>query len=141
MFRSGRPLMLAPPDFDGPLTDTILVAWNGRAECARTVANALPFLRTAKHVRLLTIDEEHPDRPSLEGLRIYLARNGIKAEPVQRESGDDSVGEAMVKIATEKGASMLVMGAYSHSRWREMIIGGVTRHAIHNMPIPVFMSH
>lgn len=141
MFRSGRPLMLAPPAPSTTLTDTILVAWNGRAECARTVANALPFLRRAKRVLLLTIDDEHPDRPSLKGLQLYLARNKIKAEIVQRDSGDDSVGVALVKAASDKGVNMLVMGAYSHSRWREMIIGGVTRHAIYNMPVPVFMSH
>lgn len=141
MFRSGRPLMLAPPDPDTTLTGTILIAWNGRAECARTVANALPFLRRAERVLLLTIDSENPDRPSLEGLSLYLARHGIDADIIHRQSGDDTVGEAMVKAVSEQGADMLVMGAYSHSRWREMIIGGVTRHAIHNMPVPIFMSH
>lgn len=141
MFRSGRPLMLAPPTFGTTLTETILVAWNGRAECARTVANALPFLRRARRVLLLTIDEEHPDRPSLKGLQLYLARNGIKAEIVQRDSGGDSVGVALVRAVKDKKVDMLVMGAYSHSRWREMIIGGVTRHIIYNAPVPVFMSH
>ncbi|GER06216.1 universal stress protein UspA [Iodidimonas muriae] len=141
LFRSGRPLLLAPPNPSETIGSTILVAWNGRAECARTVAAALPFLHRAERIFLLTVGEEHPDRPSLEGLNLYLARQGISADILHRESDDKSVGETIRDTAETLGADLLVMGAFSHSRWREMIIGGVTRHAIHHAKIPVFMSH
>ncbi|WP_281299727.1 MULTISPECIES: universal stress protein [unclassified Iodidimonas] len=142
LFRSGRPLLLAPPERQHKNPGkSILVAWNGRAECARTVAASLPFLHQAERIILLTVDDEHPDRPSLEGLRIYLARHGLTAETRQVHSEQRSVGETIRATVEKEQADLLIMGAFSHSRWREMIVGGVTRDAIHHARIPVFMSH
>lgn len=141
LFRSGRPLLLCPAAAAAAVGRNILLAWNGRAECARTAACALPFLRKAERIGLLTVGEEHPDRPSLEAFRLYLARHKVDGQIIRRDSGSASIGERILEAASETGADMLVMGAFSHSRWREMIIGGVTRYAIHNAHIPVFMSH
>ncbi|GAB4121211.1 MAG: universal stress protein [Rhodothalassiaceae bacterium] len=140
LFRSGRPLMMAPPTASSVIGENIVLAWNGRAECARTAAAALPFLRLANSVRLLTVGEEHPERPGLEGLSVYLARHGIEAD-ILRRPDDGATGEIILDVVENCGADLLVMGAFSHSRWREMIIGGVTRHAIQHAKIPVFMSH
>lgn len=141
LFRSGRPLMLAPPTPSSVIGENIVLAWNGRAECARTAAAALPFLYRAKSITLLTIGDEHPDRPGLEGLSLYLARHGIEATIAHRPEGDHATGETILSFVENSGADLLVMGAFSHSRWREMIIGGVTRHAIQHAKVPVFMSH
>jgi len=141
LFRSGRPLLMIPAGFSGRIGGHPVVSWNGRAECARTVAAALPVLGRAGRVTLLRIGEEHPERPSLEALGLYLARHGITAEAVHEESDEQSVAEALLRTAGARGGDLLVMGAYSHSRWREMILGGVTRHAIHHAAIPLFMSH
>ncbi|RMD89141.1 MAG: universal stress protein [Alphaproteobacteria bacterium] len=141
LFRSGRPLLMVPAGATADTGAHVIVSWNGRAECARTVAAALPLLKTAQRVTLLHVGEEHPDRPGLEALRIYLARHGIESEAVRREAEGVSVADAILAAMQDCGGDMLVMGAYSHSRWREMILGGVTRHAIQHAAVPVLMSH
>lgn len=141
LFRSGRPLLMIPPATLARLGEHVMIAWNGRAECARTVAAALPLLKHAKKLTLLRIGEEHPDRPSLDSLAVYLARHGLSGEAVRRKSGSGTVGDGIVEAAHDLGADLIVMGAYSHNRWREMIIGGVTRHAIQKADLPVLMSH
>lgn len=141
LFRSGRPLLMVPPASPSRLGEHVVIAWNGRAECARTVAAAMPLLKEAKKVSLLRIGEEHPDRPSLEGLGLYLARHGVRAEAVRREAGEEGLADSLLGAARELGGDLIVMGAYSHNRWREMIVGGVTRHAIQNATLPVLMSH
>ena len=141
LFRSGRPLLMAPASASGFADRRVLVAWNGRAECARTVAAALPVLADADDVIIMTVGEEHPERPSLAALKGYLARHGIAATAEHRDAADRSVGEAVLAAVDEAAADLLVMGAYSHSRWREMIIGGVTRHAVQKTSVPIFMSH
>lgn len=141
LFRSGRPLLLVPPRLPERIVGTVAVAWNGRAECARTAAAAIPVLQRAESVILLRIDAEHPDRPKIEDFAAYLSRHGIRPEIARRESDAKSAGGAILDAARDLGADLLVMGAFSHSRWREMVVGGVTRHAIEHTTLPVFMSH
>ncbi len=141
LFRSGRPLLLAPQTAPRKLGETLLVAWNGRAEAARTVASALPLLGRAGRVKLLTIGQEKEDRPGLGELQHYLACHGIKSDRVSKQPGDKSVGATILDSAEEFSADLIVMGAYSHNRWREMVLGGVTRYVIENTSVPIFMSH
>ncbi len=148
LFRSGRPVLLAPPRAaherrSGPDRSPyrrVVIGWNGRAEAARAVADALALLRRAEEVDVVTVGDEHPERPGVEGLRRYLARHEIAARIVRRPATHD-VAEALLDHARERKADLLVLGAYSHSRWREMIVGGVTRHMVHHSPIALFMSH
>ncbi|RMF16627.1 MAG: universal stress protein [Alphaproteobacteria bacterium] len=151
LFRSGRPVIVAPaadgsereggvPDGDAVIGEQVMIAWNGRAEVARAVSDALPIIARATRVDLLVVGEEHPDRPDAEQLRGYLRRHGIDSR-IRRTEQQGPVGETILAEATALGSDLLVMGAYSHSRWREMIIGGVTRHAVHHSPIPLFLSH
>jgi len=141
LFRSGRPLLLTPPTVPERIGGAVVVAWNGRAECARTAAAAIPVLQRAGKVILLRIDDEHPDRPKLEEFATYLTRHGIRTEIARRESDNLSAGAAILEAAKDLGADLLVMGAFSHSRWREMVVGGVTRYTIEHTTLPVFMSH
>lgn len=141
LYRSGRPLMMIPAQCPSEIGRRIVIAWNGSAESTRSVAAALPLLERAESVRILGIGEPDPDRPGLEALATYLARHGIESEAEQIETGEDGAGATLMSALVKRQADLLVMGAFSHSRWREMVLGGVTRHAIQNAPIPAFMSH
>lgn len=141
LYRSGRALLMVPDSPPDTVGDNVLVAWNGSAECTRAVAAALPLLHRAKTVTLLRVGEANPDRPGLDALSTYLRRHGIQSESAEREIGADGVGATIMAATGEIRTDLLVMGAFSHSRWREMVLGGVTRYAIHNAPVPVFMTH
>lgn len=141
LFRSGRPLLMVPGKTPDKVASNILVAWNGRAECARSVAAALPMLAEADKVTILTVGTEGEGRPPLVALKHYLDCHGIEAKALHEDDEGRSISEIVLETAASVGADTLVMGAYSHHRWREMVLGGVTRHVINHAEIPVFMSH
>ncbi len=141
LFRSGRPLLMAPRELPASVACNVLVAWNGRAECARSVASALPLMAAADKVTLLTVGKENEGRPSLDALKHYLDCQGIKTKALREDDGGRNISAVVLETAAREGADTLVMGAYSHHRWREMVLGGVTRHVIDQAKIPVFMSH
>lgn len=141
LFRSGRPLLMSPPESRPTIGETVVIGWNGRAECARTVASSLPFLKTAKAVHVVTVGDDHPDRPGLGAVQDYLGLHGVTVSTDRIAPSDQSVNEILASRVAELKADMLVIGAYSHSRWREMIIGGATRDAIDSSSVPVFMGH
>ena len=141
LFRAGRPLLMVPEATVSADFDHVVVAWNGRAEVARALAEAIPLMARATKVTILVLGDEHPDRPSMIQVKAYLARHGIRAETVQKAAPRKDTGEALVKEAGALGGDMLVIGGYSHSRWREMVLGGATRTIVHTAPMPVFMSH
>lgn len=141
VFRSGRSVLMIPDTHDGPILDRVLVAWNGRAECARAVGGALPLLKRAKAVSLLQVGDLGADRPTLDDIADYLATHGIASDRFHEPAGDSSVGQAVYAKATELAADTIVIGAFSTARWRELILGGVTRHLIENSEIPIYMSH
>lgn len=141
VFRSGRSVLMVPDTHKGPLFDKILIAWNGRAECARAIGGALPLLSSAGSVHLLQIGDIGEDRPALGDIAAYLADHGVASEQIHEPGGNMSVGEAVHKKAMEIGADTIVIGAFSTARWRELILGGVTRHLIETSQIPIYMSH
>ncbi len=141
IYRSGRPVLMVPDDSVIEIGRRILVAWNGRAESARAVGTALPFLRNAKTVNLLQVGSPDPDRPDLQDLANYLEDHSISANQNRIATDSSSIGEQILTEAKNQKADMVVIGAYSHSRWREMILGGVTRHLIKHSDLPIFMSH
>lgn len=141
IYRSGRPVMMIPEAGIQNSLDHILVAWNGRAEGARAVGASLPFLKRAGKVTLLQLGTINEDRPSLSDVSDYLADYGVRSSIMIQQDYDSSVGAAILKCAEHENADMIVAGAYSHSRWREMILGGVTKHLVQHSQKPVFMSH
>ncbi len=141
LFESGRPVLLAPPKLKGRFGKTIAVAWNGSAESARAVSGALPFLKKAEKVYALTADTENTNQKVSNDLADFCAWHGIKAEPVGFSPAGHSVGEAVLMECEKLSADMLVMGAYTHSRMRQLILGGLTDHVLHNATIPVLMAH
>jgi len=141
LFESGRPVLLAPPKGADNFGKTIAVAWNGSAESARAVSGALPFLKNAEKVFALTAETENTEPTVSTDLADFCAWHGIKAEAVSFSPAGHSVGEAVLMECEKLGADMLVMGAYTHSRMRQLILGGLTDHVLHNAKIPVLMAH
>jgi nucleotide-binding universal stress UspA family protein len=140
LFDSGRPVLIAPHLAPATIGTRIAVAWNGTAESAASVQAALPWMGRAEAVRILSAEEYQRRGPAAQDLAAYLALHGVRAEvatfrPVERE-----VGRGLLAAAGEFGADLLAMGAYSHSRLRQLILGGVTRHVLENSAIPVMMT-
>jgi nucleotide-binding universal stress UspA family protein len=143
---SGRPILVVP--YAGHFETVgkrVLVGWNATREAARAVNDAMPLLVAADMVTVLTIDarEEPRGHGELPGadISLHMARHGVKAEIEHTVSADLSVGDVLLSRAADLGADLLVMGAYGHSRARELLLGGATRALLRSMTIPVLMSH
>ncbi|WAJ27207.1 universal stress protein [Antarcticirhabdus aurantiaca] len=140
LFNSGRPILLAPPSVPRSIGGTIVIAWNGSTETARTVALGMPFLQRAERVLVLSVEGWAVEGPSGARLAASLQRNGIEAEAVTRPM-NRSPGEAVLDHAHAFGADLVLKGAYTQSRLRQMIFGGATRHIIHQTNLPVLIAH
>lgn len=143
---SGRPVLVVPTAWDArKFGDTIAVAWNNSREAARAVFDALPLMLTAKKVRLISAGDtgSGESAAALPGADIAatLARHGINVEATTISDGGRHAGIALLEQCATDGTDLLVMGAYGHSRMREFILGGVTRHVLKTMTLPVLMSH
>ncbi len=141
LFQGSRPVMLAPKVPGQRIGGVVAIAWNGSAEAARAVAGAMPFLHKADAVHILTAETRKTDPSAADGLTDYLAWHGILAAAKPVAPSDASVGAALLLTAEDLGADLLVMGGYTHSRLRQLILGGVTRHIIGNAELPVLMNH
>lgn len=143
---SGRPILVVP--YAGRFAavgSRVLVAWNAGREAARAVADAMPLLVAADAVTVLAIDPQpgpdgHGELPGAD-IALHLARHGVKAQIERTPSADVPVGEVLLSRAADLGVDLLVMGAYGHSRARELLLGGVTRTILASMTVPVLMSH
>lgn len=143
---AGRPVLVIPYIGAAPtLGERVLVAWDGSREAARSLNDALPFLKRAKTVSVVAINASM--RPGSHGsqagadIALHLARHGVKVRAEALEIPDISVGDALLSRLSDAAADLLVMGAYGHSRFSETILGGVTRTILGAMTVPVFMSH
>jgi nucleotide-binding universal stress UspA family protein len=141
LFESGRPVLIAPPTPPDKLGDVVVVAWNGSTETARTIALAMPFLAQAETVVVLSVEDGMVPGPSGGEIAHGLMRNGIAAKTQQIRAGDRSVGAAILDRCRELGADLLLKGAYTHSRLRQMIFGGATSHILGAAELPVIMAH
>ncbi len=141
LFESGRPVLIAPPKSPGSIGTNVLIAWNRSTEQARATAFAMPLLRLAKRVTILTVEGSTVAGPSGVELARSLAMNGIAAEPITVSPGKVSGGETILKKADELGCDLIVKGAYTQSRLRQMIFGGATRHILGRANVPVLMAH
>jgi nucleotide-binding universal stress UspA family protein len=140
---SGRPVLLVPSygTFQR-VGERIMVAWNATREAARALNDALPLLKRAQQVVVLSVDPRQGERrtPGAD-IALHLARHGVKAEASTAYGDDLSVGDVILSRSADLGVDMIVMGAYGHSRAREFILGGATRHILRHMTVPAFMSH
>jgi len=141
LFESGRPVLLAPPKAPAILGDTVVIAWNQSTETARATALAMPLLMKARRVVVLTITEHKVNGPTGEQLAHNLRANGVAAEALERSAKNRSHGDAILENAATVGGDLLVKGAYTQSRLRQMIFGGATSLILSKAAIPVFMSN
>jgi len=146
MLQSARPTLFLPyaGQFDSVAART-LVAWDDSREAARAISDALPLLRIAEQVRIVTwnesfVEDDGPWSERQESLKRWLGWQGVTAE-ARLKSTETDVAEAMLSEAADFGASLLVMGAYGHARWTERVLGGTTRRILESMTVPVLMSH
>lgn len=141
LFESGRPILLAPPKPLATMGENILIAWNHSTEQARTNAFALPLLRGAKKVTVLTVEGGSVVGPTGEQVQRYLHLNGIAADALTVNPGNRNSGEVFLSHAEQLGCDLVIKGAYTQSRLRQMIFGGATRHILAHAKLPVLMSH
>jgi nucleotide-binding universal stress UspA family protein len=141
LFDTGRAVLVAPPAATASLCRRVALAWNGSAEASRVVGMALPYLAKAEAVTILSAPGTDKRAPA-EALAGYLALHGIKTDVESFElHHHQSVGHALLEHAQKANADLLAMGAYGHSRLREMILGGATRDVLAQATIPVLMAH
>jgi nucleotide-binding universal stress UspA family protein len=142
LFESGRPILLSPPSPPKQIATNIMIAWNCSTEQARATAFAMPLLHQAERVTVLTVaGGSGVPGPSAEQLLKYLRYNGIAAKPMTVGLEGRSTGDAILAAAKSEGCDLLVKGAYTQSRLRQMIFGGATSHILASAELPVLMAH
>lgn len=141
LFETGRPTLMIPPNYDGEPGKSIVIAWNGSAEAARAIHYSIPFLQRAEKIHVLTIKGQKESDFPMTSLLNYLALHDLDAKELVIKNEGLSTGEALLKGAETVKADMLVLGAFSHARLRQMILGGVTQFMLKNSTIPILMAH
>jgi nucleotide-binding universal stress UspA family protein len=143
LFESGRPVMIVPYiQKSGIKLDRVMACWDGSRNAARAISDAIPLLRKATQIDVVTVD--HKDRRNeLRGLSItqHLARHGLSVDLKSLVAPDSDAANVILSQAADSGADLIVMGGYGHTRLREIVLGGVTREMLKAMTVPVLMSH
>ena len=139
LLETGRPVVLVPPGGVPAPPQRLAIAWNGSIEASRAVALAMPFIHRADRVAIVTVDEASGLVQSARELADYLRWHGAEAQVEAVEPGGDGTGADILGAAARLGTDLLVMGAYTHSRLRELIFGGATLHILYEAPLPVLM--
>jgi nucleotide-binding universal stress UspA family protein len=138
----GRPVLVIPNVGEYPVIgERILVAWDASRHATRALHDAMAFMLSAKHVSVVTVNPKRVEKESSADICLHLARHGVKAEAAQISASDIDAGDALLARAADQGTDLFVMGAYGHARWREIVLGGVTRYMLEYMTMPVLLSH
>lgn len=137
---SGRPILVAPPDPPGHVGDHVAIAWEASPEAARTIAVSIQALAQASRVTVLSANLSPPLPLKASELVDRLKWHGVDAEVRPFDSAVTDLGAAYLREAAAAGADMLVKGAYSQSRLRQMVLGGRTRHILNHATIPVLLA-
>jgi nucleotide-binding universal stress UspA family protein len=142
LFESGRPLILCPPSPPGHIGTNVLIAWNGSTEQARAMALAMPLLERAERVTVLTVTGgTGVPGPSAQQMIRYLQWNGVPAESLTVALDGKNTGQAILAAAQTLACDLLVKGAFTQSRLRQMIFGGATQHVMTAAMLPVLLAH
>jgi nucleotide-binding universal stress UspA family protein len=147
LFHSGRPALIVPPGWTGPaLGRNVLIAWDASREATRALAEARNFLARSEQVIVLTVNAKpkafgHGEQPGMN-IAAHLKRRGVNVNVRNIEtSGGVVVSRALLAECKNSGADLMVMGAYAHARWREMVFGGATRDLLEATSIPILTAH
>ena len=145
LFASGRPVIIVPASPEKlTLKGAVVAAWDGSAEAARAINDAMTFLKQAARVVLVagvTGAQDEQDGPETDDMVAHLKRHGVTAEAMRVKAGEEDIGRLLLSTAKNLGADLMVMGAFHHSRWREFILGGVTLTVLEEATIPLIMAH
>lgn len=137
----GRPVLAVPyAGAFGAVGKRVIVAWDGSRAAARAMGDALALMQNADEVRVLSINAADGDYGVHDAV-AHLARHGVKAAAHAVQAHDMEPGAMLLSHAADFGADLVVMGAYGHARWRELVMGGMTQHILEHMTVPVLMSH
>jgi len=140
-----RPVLVVPHDYNkAVIPGTVVVGWDGGMPVMRAITAALPLLERAESVQLVLINPDersalHGEQPGAD-MALYLARHGVHVEVI-RERTTSTEGEALIALARDAGAGLMVTGAYGHSRYREWALGGVTRELLERARVPLLIAH
>lgn len=142
IFQSGRPVIVAPTGTFERTPRRVLVAWNGGREAARALSAAMPLFEETDAALVLSIGDIPTDLEGPERAAELLRLHGVKAEALRRApEGDMTPEDALLSAAKDWKADLIVMGAYSHSRWRELVLGGFTRKMLKQSTYPLLLAH
>jgi len=142
---TGIPVLLIPTDWAGSkIGRHVVIAWNRSREARRAANDAMPFISAADDVTILIVDDDRDferfgDSPG-NNLLHHLSRHEAKVQIARVSSEGASIAGIIATEADKRGADLLVVGAYSHSRSAETLFGGVTRSLLSDIRIPMFIS-
>lgn len=147
LYHAGRPVLIAPPGWTAahPFGQNIVIAWDASREATRALAEARTFLGKCARATVLTVDAKpktfgHGDQPGLN-IAAHLARRGVNVEVRNADGAGRPIARVLLEETEALGGDLLVMGAYAHSRLREMVFGGATRDVLSSATVPVLMAH
>ena len=141
LFETGRPVLIAPTTAPRTLGETAVIAWNRSTETARAVLGSMPLLRKARRIVVLELDDWGVPGPSGSELARSLRMHDLQAEAITAPDPSNRPGETILREAAALGCDLLVKGAYTQSRLRQMFFGGATSHILSNTTMPVLMAH
>jgi nucleotide-binding universal stress UspA family protein len=143
VFGSGRPVILVPPSARPAPLDNIAIAWDGSRVAARALGDVLPLLADGSTISVLTVRDEKPlSEPDLaNALASSLAKRGFSATPLEATLRRRTIAEALQNTALSKGAQLLAMGGFGHSRIRDFVLGGATKGILTQLRLPILLSH
>ena len=139
LFDGGRPVMLIPMNKQIDIGKKVVISWNCTTESSRAVFAALPILKQASDVTILTVEKVITDGPSGEQVSELLASHGIDAKPVTISGDEKKIGDSILDFSQSVDADLIVKCAYTQSRLREIIFGGATRHLMLHSEIPIYL--
>lgn len=146
LYHAGRPVLVAPPGWQGPtFGENIVIAWDASREATRALAEARTFLARCKRATVLTVDAKpkafgHGEQPGLN-IAAHLARRGVNVEVRNADGAGRPIARVLLEETQALGSDLLVMGAYARSRLRELVFGGATRDVLAAADVPVLMAH
>ncbi|MBM10036.1 MAG: universal stress protein UspA [Magnetovibrio sp.] len=141
IFESGRAVLIVPSSFSSQVGRRVIISWNGSVQSARAIRAALPILRVSEFVHIITVHHDRSEYARGGDLKDYLGWHGISAETHDIKGSPNVVGPKLLQEVKQLNGDLLVMGAYTHSRMRQLILGGVTRYVMEHTKQPVLMAH
>jgi nucleotide-binding universal stress UspA family protein len=141
VFGSGRPALVVADKVPFDMTDHVMIAWNGSLEASRAVLGAMSLLQIADRVSIFAAPQYDAEGVNPSDLEEALSWHGIHAHHIARPKAEHATGAALIEAARKQDATLIVMGAYTHSRLRQSFLGGVTRYVLENAPVPLLMAH